>query len=57
MREPESLKELIEYLEWSYERLKDGQYVVCSLTEGDGFHELLMDLRKCLSERDLEREL
>jgi hypothetical protein len=46
MREPKTLKELIEYIEWSYERMEDDTNVVCSLTDGDGFHELLKDLKK-----------
>lgn len=45
MREPETLKELIEWLEWNYERLEDDHDVICSFTDGDGFHELLNDLR------------
>lgn len=45
MREPENLKELIDYLEWSYKRMKDDQNVVCSLSDGDSFHELLLDLK------------
>jgi hypothetical protein len=45
MREPENLKELIEYLKWSYERMEDDADVVCSLTDGDGFFELLKNLR------------
>jgi len=46
MREPENLKELIDYLEWSYARMEDDTRVICSLTDGDGFHELLNDLKK-----------
>ncbi len=49
MREPETLRELIEYLEWSYNRMEDDHDVVCSLTDGDGFHELLVDLKKHLN--------
>lgn len=53
MREPENLKELIDYMEWSYERLEGDHDVVMSLTDGDGFHELLKDLKKQLEEKNV----
>ena len=49
MREPETLKELIKYMEYSYDRIEEGTDVVMCLTDSDSFHELLLDLKKYYS--------
>jgi len=53
MREPETLNELIEYMEWSCDRREDDFSVMLTLSDGDGFHELLEDLKM---HRDIGKE-
>ena len=52
MREPENLDELIVYMEYSYDRMEEDHDVVFSLTDGDGFHELLKDLKKIKGDKN-----
>ena len=45
MRQPENLEELIEWLEWNYNRMEDDTDVICCFIDGDAFHDLLNDLK------------